>query len=140
MLTDRRRRSQLGTRRSARTAAAQRLLKFLHEYTEQAFVDVATSLGDDVRVVTCTYYATASWKTSYEERAVLVTHESWMHDNETPGLGLGLGMSTEPKADWTGSGAYRPFWGVYAKDEAVGAILRGHLSRIPDLPHGGGER
>ena len=97
--------------------AAQRLLKCLHEYIEQAFADRATSFGDDVQVVTCTYRVTAPWKTSYEERAVLVTRESWMRDKETPRLGVGLGISAEPKADWTGSGAHRPFWGVYAKDK-----------------------
>lgn len=121
-------------------AAAQRLLKRLHEYTKQAFAELATSLGDDVEVVTCTYRVTARWKTAYDERAVLVTRESWMHDIETPRLGVGLGISTEPKADWTGSGAYRPFWGVYTKDEQVGGILRDHLSRIPDLSDGSGEQ
>jgi hypothetical protein len=120
--------------------AAQRLLKCLHEYTEQAFADLATSLGDDVQVVTCTYRAMARWKTSYEERAVLVTRESWRRDKEKPRLGVGLGISTEPKADWAGNGAYRPFWGVYAKDEQVGDILRDHLSRIPDRSDGGGEQ
>jgi hypothetical protein len=119
--------------------AAQRLLTFLHQYTEQAFANLATLLGDGVKVVTCTYHTPAPWGTSYEERAVLMTSESWMRDAETPRLGVGLGISTEPKADWTGGGAYRPFWGLYAKDEQVGSILRDHLSRTPDLPDGGGE-
>jgi hypothetical protein len=121
-------------------AAAQRLLKYLHEYTERAFAAVASSLGDDVQVVTCTDRVTAGWKTPYDERAVLLTRESWMRDTETPRLGIGLGISTEPKADWTGSGAYRPFWGVYAKDEQVGGILRDHLSRIPERSDAGGEQ
>jgi hypothetical protein len=121
-------------------AAAQRLLKCLHECTEQAFADLATSLGDDVEVVTCAYRVTARWKTAYDERAVLVSRESWMRDKETPRLGVGLGISTEPKADWTGNGAYRPFWGVYAKDEQVGGILRDHLSQIPDRSDAGGEQ
>jgi hypothetical protein len=121
-------------------SAAQQLLQSLHKSTEQAFARLATSLGDDVQVMTCTYRVTARWGTSYEERAVLVTRESWMRDKETPGLGVGLGISTDPKADWTGSGAYRPFWGVYAKDEQFGNVLRDHLSRLPDRSQEGGEQ
>jgi len=77
--------------------AAQRLLKYVHEYTERAFADLAPSLGDDVQVVTCTYRVTARWKSSYEERAVLVTRKSWMSDKKAPRLGSGWAYQTSRK-------------------------------------------
>jgi hypothetical protein len=120
--------------------AARRLLAHLHEYTERAFAELAHQLGAGVKVFTCTDDAEAQWGTSYKERAVLITSESWMQDAKTTRLGVGLGISTEPRADWVSSGAYRPFWRVYVKNEQVRATLCDHLSRMLDLPDGGGQQ
>jgi hypothetical protein len=84
--------------------AAQRLLARLHEYAEHAFTERVAQLGDDVQVVMRVDHTTARWRTAYEERAVLIARHSWMLDAQTPRLGIGLGISTNPKADWTGHG------------------------------------
>lgn len=118
-------------------AEANRLLSHLHEHTKRAFTDLADQLDDDIEVANF-HYQVAQRGTLYQEHAVLIAREPWMRETEAAALGVGLGISVEPKADWSSRGAHRPFWGVYAEDDRVRETLCDHLAQIPDLPDGDG--
>lgn len=110
--------------------AARQLLVHLPARAKQELEVRAPQFGDGIQVATFTYPAvTGNW-----ERAVLMTRKSWMLDTEAVRLGVGLGLDTEPKTDRAGTNRYRPFWGVYARDDQIRNSLRQRLSRLPDLP------
>jgi PD-(D/E)XK nuclease superfamily len=109
--------------------AARELLARLPDRTRQVLDKEAARLDLPVRTALFPYTATASWKQTYQETAVLLVRKSWMLDEKEARLGVGLGLAVKPKVD----GVHDPFWGIYARDDRVRARVRQNLSRFSDL-------